>query len=78
MVRYVTIHKAEELTGYSTRAIQTKIDRGVWVQGRQWIRAPDGRILIDMEGYEEWATSDFEASKRIAAGSASISRGMAA
>lgn len=78
MTRFVTIHRAAELTGYSTRAIQTKIDRGVWVEGRQWIRAPDGRILIDMDGYEEWATSDIKASRRAMEGSGSTSRAMAA
>ncbi|MDA3921350.1 MAG: hypothetical protein PF501_11835 [Salinisphaera sp.] len=52
--RYVTVKKAEQETGYSKRAIETKIDRGVWVEGREYIRAPDRRILIDLEGYEKW------------------------
>lgn len=76
--RYVTIQRAADLTGYTVRAIQTKIDRGVWLCGRVWVHAPDGRILIDMQGYEEWATSDFEASKRTVASSACTSRGMVA
>jgi hypothetical protein len=50
--RFVTIPLAELLTGYTTAAIETKIARGVWVEGREWRRAPDGRVLIDMRGYE--------------------------
>jgi hypothetical protein len=50
--RFVTIALAEALTGYTKYAIQTKIDRGVWIEGREWRRAPDGRVLIDMRGYE--------------------------
>lgn len=78
MTRHVTIQRAAELTGYTVRAIETKIERGVWAYGKVWIRAPDNRVLIDMQGYEEWAISDFEESKRIAAGFGSTSRGMAA
>lgn len=55
--RFVTIALAEALTGYTKYAIQTKIDRGVWIEGREWRRAPDGRVLIDMKGYEKWVES---------------------
>lgn len=54
--RFVTLDKAEAETGYTEKAMRNKIDRGVWVQGRQWVRAPDGRILIDLWGYDEWAS----------------------
>lgn len=30
------IPKAAELTGYSRRAIELKIARGVWVEGEVW------------------------------------------
>lgn len=53
--KYVTIKKFEELTGYSEKAVRMKIEEGVFMQGRQWHKAPDGRVLIDMEGYESWA-----------------------
>jgi hypothetical protein len=52
--RYVTIPLATALTGYTTYAIETKIARGVWLEGREWRRAPDGRVLIDLQGYERW------------------------
>ncbi len=54
-LRYITIKKHSELSGYSPNAIRTKISRGVWPEGQVWIKAPDGRVLIDTEGYEKWA-----------------------
>jgi hypothetical protein len=58
---YVTIAKAEELTGYTQYAIRTKIARGVWLEGRQWRRAPDGRVLLSLIGITAWVEGrDFE------------------
>lgn len=51
---YVLIDKAAELTGYSRNAIELKIARGVWVEGRQWCKAPDGRRMISLKGYQQW------------------------
>lgn len=52
--RYVRIPKFVEETGYTARAVETKILRGVWLEGREYRRAPDGSILMDMEGYTRW------------------------
>jgi hypothetical protein len=52
--RYVLLCLAHQLTGYTIKAMQRKIERGDWVEGQVWRRAPDGRILIDMEGYRRW------------------------
>lgn len=52
--QFVVIKKAADLTGYSVAAIQTKIHRGIWLEGHEYIRAPDGRVLIDMHGYRRW------------------------
>lgn len=52
--RYVTIEKAEAETGYTADAIRGKIKRGDWLEGAVWKRAPDGRVLIDLQGYERW------------------------
>jgi hypothetical protein len=52
--RFVTIELAAAITGFSPGAIRTKIARGVWLEGRQWVKR-DGRVLIDMRGYEAWA-----------------------
>ena len=44
---------------YAEPAIRTKIARGEKLEGRVWIKGPDGRILVDVEGYEVWATGGF-------------------
>jgi hypothetical protein len=52
--RYVRVHLFETLTGYSAKAVERKIASGVWMEGREFKRAPDGHVLIDMRGYEQW------------------------
>lgn len=56
--RFVTIERASGLTGYSQKAIRRKIEDGVWLEGQLWAKAPDGRILIDMEGYYKWVKGE--------------------
>jgi hypothetical protein len=67
MLRHVTIPKAAAETGYTEDAIRSKIKRGEWLEGVVWIKAPDGRILIDLEGYEKWATGEVCLQHRAAA-----------
>ena len=55
--RYVLLPLANLITGYTVKAIQRKIERGDWQEGRVWRRAPDGRICIDLVGYEKWVES---------------------
>jgi integrase len=38
----------------SAGAIRTKIARSIWVEGREYVRAPDGHLMIDLRGYEAW------------------------
>ena len=54
MLRYQTIHKFSKESGYSEDAINSKIRDGVWLENKVWIKAPDGRRLIDVEGYYQW------------------------
>lgn len=56
-LRYVTIPRFCELSGYTKEAVKSKRRDGVWLEGSVWIKAPDGRILIDLEGYEAWAVT---------------------
>lgn len=51
--RYVTVELAALLTGYTDGAIRHKIERGIWLEGRQWVKR-DGRVLIDLTGVERW------------------------
>lgn len=55
--RYVLLPLANAITGYSVKAMERKIERGDWPEGKVWRRAPDGRILIDILGYQKWAES---------------------
>lgn len=52
--RYVLLPLTNLITGYSVKAIERKIERGDWVEGKVWRRAPDGRILVDLIGYQKW------------------------
>jgi hypothetical protein len=52
--QYVLLPLASLLTGYSVKAMERKIERGDWHQDKVWRRAPDGRIVIDLIGYQKW------------------------
>jgi hypothetical protein len=68
---YVVIEKASELTGYTRRAIEEKIAKGIWLEGREWVHAPDGRRLISMKGFEQWVEGKGSMSARRQSGSRS-------
>ena len=52
--RFVVIALAATITGLTKRAIEGKIRNGHWGEGRQYRKGPDGRIYIDMQGFEKW------------------------
>lgn len=53
-VRYISIAKFCDITGYTPKAVSRKREEGVWIEGKHYRRAPDGHILIDIVGYNEW------------------------
>lgn len=53
-MKCMTIDKFSEVSRYSKAAIRSKIKRGQWLEGLEWKKAPDGRNLISIEGYERW------------------------
>jgi hypothetical protein len=57
--RYVLLPLAEIITGYSVKAMERKIERADWIEGREWIRAPDNRVMLDVLGYEKWAVKRY-------------------
>jgi hypothetical protein len=73
-VRYVLIGKFAAETGYTEKAIRKKIEDGVWIQGRHYRKAPDGRIMMDMEEYERWVEGQLAPSSRSGTRSGSNSR----
>lgn len=57
-VRHITIKKFVQESGYTEDAVYSKIYRGDWLEGEVWIKAPDGRDLIDTEGFKEWVLKE--------------------
>jgi len=53
-MKYVTIKKLAELTGYSEDAIRAKRKRGIWLFGIHWRKSPDGRLQFNIEAIEQW------------------------
>lgn len=52
--RYVLLSLAATVTGYSVKAMERKIEKGDWIQGKVWRRAPDGHVVIDLVGFQKW------------------------
>lgn len=53
-MRYVRVKKFVELSGYTSKAIYCKIADGTWIEGREYRRAPDNNLMIDVEAVERW------------------------
>lgn len=51
--RFVTIALAATMTGLTAKAIERKIEKGDWAEGIHY-RRRDGRVYIDMRGFEKW------------------------
>mgnify|MGYP003615869476 CR=1 FL=1 len=52
--RFVTVELASVMTGLSAGAIRKRIERGVWLENKEWRRGPDERVWIDTRGIEAW------------------------
>lgn len=50
----VTVPAAAAIFGLSEGAIRKRIARGLWLEGREWKRAPDGGIWIITGGVKQW------------------------
>jgi hypothetical protein len=53
-VRWVRIPRFCELSGYTDKAVRAKMEQGVWLEGREWRRAPDGHVFINPEAVDLW------------------------
>lgn len=60
-IRYIRVPVFCALTGYTPKAVEGKIREGVWREGHEFRRAPDGHVLIDMRGYERWVEGQSQA-----------------
>lgn len=55
---YVTLPLLSSMTGYSPGALQKKIERGDWLEGVHYVRAPDGRIQVNLAAYRRWVEGE--------------------
>lgn len=53
-MKWVLIKKVVEIIGYPEDAIRAKIRKGVWISGIHWTKAPDNRILFNVEAIQQW------------------------
>ena len=53
-MKWVLIKKVVELVGYTDDAIRSKIAKGVWQSGVHWTKAPDGRLMFNLEAIQRW------------------------
>ena len=54
MIEYKTIEQFASESGYTAKAIRAKISRGVFRKDEVWVCSPDNRVLIYLEGFNEW------------------------
>ena len=57
MTKWVLICRVIDLIGYTDDAIRSKISKGVWLSGVHWIKAPDGRLMFNLEAIQKWIES---------------------
>lgn len=55
--RYVTIKGAAAAMGLPEGSVCKRIERGIWLEGKHWRKAPDQRIYIDLRAIEVWVES---------------------
>jgi len=53
-MKWVLIKKVVEIFGYTEDAIRAKTKKGVWLKGIHWTKAPDNRILFNVEAIQQW------------------------
>ncbi|CAB4126090.1 hypothetical protein UFOVP73_15 [uncultured Caudovirales phage] len=51
---YVLMSLAAQITGLTVKAMRHKIDRGQWLDGKEYRKGPDGHIYISMRGFQSW------------------------
>lgn len=46
-----------EIGYYTENAIRHKIKEGIWLNGREFVKSPDGHIFISLLGVEQYICS---------------------
>jgi putative excisionase DUF1233 len=56
-MKWVLIKVLSQESGYTENAIRSKIKKGIWRDSVHYLKAPDGRIMFNMEAIEKWVES---------------------
>jgi len=51
---WVLINVLQTQLGYSDDAVRAKLKRKVWTFGNHWRKAPDGRLVFDLNAIRRW------------------------
>lgn len=54
----VTKKQFAAASGLTVKAIERKIEDGKWLEGREYHRAPDGTIWVDVKGAMAWVAPE--------------------
>lgn len=57
-LEWLLIPAFANLTGYSEKAVRRKIEDGVWLEGKHYKKAPDGRITMNLQEYYKWVAQN--------------------
>lgn len=52
--KWVSSERYAELAGITKKAIDRKRQEGVWREGIEWVKAPDGLIRINWRAVDSW------------------------
>jgi hypothetical protein len=52
--RFVVVRVYAAISGRTENSIRMKIRDGKWLEHREYVRDPDGTILIDREAVQKW------------------------
>lgn len=50
----VTPAQFERMSGMTIASQNSKRTRGAWRQGREFIKDPDGKVMVDWKKVEDW------------------------
>lgn len=51
---WVTLQVYAASSGYSVGALRQKMNRGQFIEGKHFRKAPDGRVLMNVEACQSW------------------------
>jgi len=53
-MKWIKLNRFTLMSGYTSKAVYNKIERGKWEKNIHWRKAPDGRYFINPKAIEEW------------------------